>query len=602
MENEDIGRKSEMNEKKENVKLEFDERMFELLAKDLYKDSLSFLRELTQNSADAHARNISWDFDYDKRTIIETDDGDGMDFEFVKNDWKKVGKAFKIGNNIGMYGIGRLSLWQIAESIWIRTKNVEIQWNSISNYDIIEKETIQDGFICKIKIREDKRYSVDESSIRQYLEQNTNLGMCIKVNGEKIEKASSEYFLKQKLDKELATVYFKEASGESDSIQIFEKGLLVKSEYNSKIACLIDFRKQIKTLSRESITIESKEVYKAMGNALKQLCKDNLDKLENRTIHYKEFEKLGNTIGYLAYYFSDKELAEFVPIADKLLRDFKRYYYSKESILVERAKEKGINVLVIETEYEDRCCELLGLKPLSSIKDKLSRHYFVKRTDNEKGKRILQNCASYMEYLTKLTNDLSNRLDLKKKHIGRIIKTANLTALEDRYKRDNADLDSEIMDKGSGDIKYTCGSLAFGENIDADITAWQSGHYTVLNLNNELVQTLIETERLDLIEEILIHEFTHLLGYYWHDESFVSAYNFIFQETLKWKARNSVKFETNAQINAIGDKYQQASIKMPKEAITKLEIKKGQKITVIVEKAEDSEENKDKEPTKEEVM
>jgi predicted DNA-binding antitoxin AbrB/MazE fold protein len=101
---------------------------------------------------------------------------------------------------------------------------------------------------------------------------------------------------------------------------------------------------------------------------------------------------------------------------------------------------------------------------------------------------------------------------------------------------------------------------------------------------------LLETERLDLVQETLIHEFTHLLGYHWHDEDFVGAYNTIFHEYLKDRANSSVVFETTAQINAIGDKYQQASVKIPSKDVKKLNLKKGQKITILLEKGDESKE------------
>jgi HSP90 family molecular chaperone len=73
MSEEHIGKESGMNEKKETIHLTFDDRLFELLSKDLYKDKNSYLRELTQNSIDAGATEISWEVDYDNRTLTEID-------------------------------------------------------------------------------------------------------------------------------------------------------------------------------------------------------------------------------------------------------------------------------------------------------------------------------------------------------------------------------------------------------------------------------------------------------------------------------------------------------------------------------------------------
>jgi len=600
------GKESGMNEKEETVRLEFDNRMFELLAKDLYRDSMSFLRELTQNSADAIEKRracencsskwlkkesdfkgeISWTIDNDNLTLTETDNGIGMDYEFVKEDWKKVGKSFKMGNEIGMYGVGRLSLWQIAESIFIRTNDVEIRWNSIPEYKITQKAERVKGLTITIKFKPDHRYSLDSSSITSYLEENTNLEtMTIKVNDEEIQKRSLGYAFKEQIEDELATVYFKEPKEYDDTIDVFERGLLVKSVYTTSISAMMDFGKTVKTLSRESLTITDSKIQEVCMKALKAIIMRNMDDPELRNIYFNQLKKFAKSIAYYAYRFEDKDLAERLPISDRLLREYKGFYYSKDCVLVERAKDKNINVLVIETDEEEACCDLVGLKPLTDIKDKLSTKFFVKNTDNAKGKRILMGCANFMEYLTTLMKKYPQTVKN-----GTVIRMDRLRLVETKYKNSGIGLDSQTMAKGAGDIKYTLGSLAFGEANNKFIVAWQSGGYTVLNLNNDLVQTLLETERLDLIQETLIHEFTHLLGFYGHDETFVMTYNTIFHEYLKDRAKSSVVFETNAQINAVGDKYQQASLKIPANAVKKLNLKKGQKIIILLEKEAESEE------------
>jgi predicted DNA-binding antitoxin AbrB/MazE fold protein len=586
MSDEEKGRNPEMEEKKETIKLEFDDRLFELLSKDLYRDSMSFLRELTQNSADAGATEITWEVDFDKQTLTEIDNGKGMDYEFVKEDWKKVGKAFKVGDNIGMYGIGRLSLWQVAEKVFIRTNDVEIHWDSLTQYDIIHKDQKIKGLILTVKFKPEHKYSLDEGSIRQYLEENTNLEkISIKVNGREVTRKSQEYTFKAEIEDELATVYFKAPETYDDEILVFEKGLLVKSVYNSNISAMVDFGKTVKTLSRESLTIPDGEVQKICMNALKKILMEKLDNPELRPLFFDELKKYAKSIAYLAYYYNEEDLAKRLPMGEKLLSEYKGFYYSKESILVERAKEKNINVLVIETIHEEACCNLVGLKTLEYIRDKLARKFFVRKTDNAKGKRILMDCAGFMEYLTTIMGKIP-RIVSK----GRIIKTERLTLLEERFNNSGNSLDSELRAIGSGEIRYAFGNLAFGEANDKCVVAWQSGGYIVLNLNNDLVQTLIETERLDLIQETLIHEFTHLLGYHYHDEEFVCAYNTIFHTYLKDRANSSVVFKTNAQINAIGKKYRQGSLKIPSNALKKLDLKKGQKVTILLEKEEESEE------------
>lgn len=577
-----------MENVEQNVKLEFDERLFVLLSKDLYKDNLSFLRELTQNSADAQASRIQWIIDRDSRTITEIDNGKGMDYDFVLNDWKKVGKSFKKGNEIGMYGIGRLSIWQIAENVYIRTNNVEIFWNSISEYRIRKTEDFYQGFLCKIKVREDSLNVLSPMKIKAYLETNVNLeNIEITVNNEEIRPIRLNYPFKIEIPEAKAIVYFKKPENSWESIKIFEKGLLVRTEHNSHLETIIDFNKPIKTLSRESMTISMDYVFEIIAEGLKKLTQEIFAKSLTSEDYYNQMKELAESIKYCAWRQDSKQLAELYPIANSVLKEFKDFYYSKDSILVERAKEKGYKVLVIQDDKEEKCCQLIGLKNLLELKEKLKRLYFINKTESEKGIRILKNCSQYMEFLTKIAEDLSTKFKDKQK--GIVIQSDNLRELKELYNKDLENLDLVKKEDYDGEIKYTLGSLAFGESNDKNVIAWQSGSYTVLNLNNELVQTLLETERLDLIEETLTHEFIHRLGYYFHNEDFVTAYNTVRAEVLRWKAKNTARFETNAQISKISEKYEQALLKIPKEAKEKLALRKGSKVVVTLEPMEEKE-------------
>lgn len=575
---------------KKTVSLEFDSRLFELLSKDLYKDDLAFLRELTQNSVDAGATRIFWEIKEEEGIIYELDNGKGMDYEFIIKDWKKLGKSFKKGSKIGMYGIGRLSLWRAAEKVLIHTKNVIVNWNSINKYTVEKTNEFYSGFKAKIWLDFEKVRQIYQVDVKDYLEKTVNLPEIeIRVNGELIEQISLKYPWKKTLEEEKVTVWLKEPKEPWEGIKIYEKGLRVSSQYSDAINCLIDFNKPIKTLSRESLTLSDHEIRNLIRKALKELAKEKLK--ENKAKYIKEFSKLAKTMSHLAIRYEDKELAKIIPIEGSLLGDFKKFYYSGPSSLVERAKKKGYLVLVVTKELGD-CCRLIGMKSLKDIKEKLREEYLIKSTESEKGKRILRNSAKYLEFLTQIVKELKLK---PYQPSGLVLKTTEIEKLEKQWKDMHSDLDL-VKIEDSAEIKYTLGNLAFGEKDNENVVAFQYGDYTVLNLNNELIKTLIRTERIDLIEEVLTHEFVHRLGYHWHDNKFLEAYNLLRVEALKRKAEFSALFSTKTQVSVIKGKYKQGLIKIPRKVLDRLGIKKGSRVKIELtpidlEETEESEEN-----------
>jgi len=234
-----------MNDRIETVKLVFDARLFELLSRDLYKDKRSFLRELMQNSADAKARNIHWEMNEGERTVTETEDGVGMNYQFVKEDWKKVGKSFKTGNEIGFYGIGRLSVWLVAKKCYIRTNNVEIFWDSISEYKVKQTTDFHKGLLFKIYLKDN--IELDEYDINRYIQMNINIpNIKITVNDKLINPKSEGYKFKIEMPSHKATVWLNIPDGSYTHLNVFERGLKVSSRYATNLECLIDFNKTVK--------------------------------------------------------------------------------------------------------------------------------------------------------------------------------------------------------------------------------------------------------------------------------------------------------------------------------------------------------------------
>lgn len=564
------------------IDLEFDERLFILLSKDLYRDDYAFLRELCQNSADAGATKINWVFNQEERTISEFENGKGMDYEFCLNDWKKVGKSFKSSDSIGFYGIGRLSVWKIAEKCLIRTNNALVNWDSISRYKVGKTSEITKGLTFKIYLKPDKVLA--EWQIKNYLETNVCFeNIRILFNNEEIPKITRKFDFKIEMPLEKAIVYIGKPENGWEAFNVFEKGLKVKSEYNSKLFCLVNFNKAIKTLSRESLTISDKEIKEVILKAWKKHINDLVRKFGEDFAFSVELKGYEKSIAYLASLFEDKELASQIPLKGRPLKDYKGFFYSKPSILVFRAEDKGYKVLVIENDDFAKCCELIGMKSLESIRDELKSKVLIKKSDSEKAERILNDGADFLNYLIKLTKELRNKLSTDSE-AGEVIKSTEVEDLERKIKEMECSASDEVeVEEGSDKIKFIHGALAFGEDDNPLVEAFQVGKYIVLNLNSELIQKLLETERLDLIEETLTHEFTHQLCGTYHDERFVGVYNALRSIVLKRKAETTALFSNNILVSKISTKYQQASLKIPNSVLRRLQLEKGTEVKVTIE-------------------
>ncbi|AGK97125.1 ATP-binding protein [Clostridium pasteurianum] len=96
-------------------------------SKNIEVDSIVFAEQI-KNSYDAHSKCITIDFsNYVKDEIIIYDDGDGMDYDDIISNWFLIGTSNKLNNkkNLGGKGIGRLSLFRLADSITIITKKLK---------------------------------------------------------------------------------------------------------------------------------------------------------------------------------------------------------------------------------------------------------------------------------------------------------------------------------------------------------------------------------------------------------------------------------------------------------------------------------------------
>ncbi len=121
-------------------------------AVELYSDRKVFIREALQNAIDSGAATFSVTIKPDRVEIA--DDGKGMSADFLEREFNKLGERFKVGDEIGHYGVGRLSFFGpiLSEEgselkynghVEIVAKDGEratrLIWNKISEYELVDE-------------------------------------------------------------------------------------------------------------------------------------------------------------------------------------------------------------------------------------------------------------------------------------------------------------------------------------------------------------------------------------------------------------------------------------------------------------------------------
>jgi hypothetical protein len=198
------------------VKLEFDPKtiMKLLMGEKIYKNRTYAIRELLKNAIDTCRRKSALSerggFPYlplisvflaSNRLIIR-DNGMGMDLEFIKSHFTKVGQSYYKSREfkeqdlqftpLGELGIGILSCFMIADKIEITAKTdsskpVYVELEDISDFLYIKEleEQIQTGTTIELSLKDDL---INESNIADIVERYVrHLEFPIEVNGRSIK-------------------------------------------------------------------------------------------------------------------------------------------------------------------------------------------------------------------------------------------------------------------------------------------------------------------------------------------------------------------------------------------------------------------------------
>jgi hypothetical protein len=555
------------------------ERVLHLLAIELYKNPLSFLRELIQNSFDAQSTQITITIDQENKSLIIQDNGIGMNHTFLVQDFKKIGKAFKTDNNeIGLYGIGRLSCFLVSNNITIETLDNIISWESLKEYDLNKNDQYIEGTKYTLKVNEGKEEVLSYWRIQNYLKSNIILPLTITIKeglreSEHVPQTQDHY--KNRVNAKLDAYII--SSENWSQIKIFEKGLLVREDWNNTFNIILNYHRAIKTLSRESVTLTHEQIQRDIYKSYLEYIKDNESVIEN----------LIKPLSKLAIDHKDKSLAKKLIVNGKTLAYYKKnkYYFSLPSIYVERAKALNYRVLVLKDESLIECCRLIGLRDLVLIQAKLRNKAITGVSEGKKGIELLKASSDFLEIINTMTEQLLIQ-EVKTEDntsIINIVEHEEITELKKELSlSDSVPTEIKVVNEDN-EIKMIFGSLGYGYT-EPSIRAFQYGDKIILNLNNELIQTALDLGDFEILRYTLIHEYTHkVIGHSRHDKSFDQTLNLLHSKWLIEKAKTQRTILSKVIAQKAG-KYTQFKINLPKQLVIDLELIKGSEITLTISK------------------
>lgn len=167
----------------------------------LYSNIPAVLSEVVANAYDADAKNVDIEIDKDSKAVFIKDDGHGMSLNDINEKYLNVGYAKRENNEgfskylgrpvMGRKGIGKLSLFSIANIIQIYTTSLNEETNKIEShgFELNRIEIEQD-------IKEGRDYHPKNIEITKQLE----IGTIIKLSSFKKEQAlnyTSSYLRKR---------------------------------------------------------------------------------------------------------------------------------------------------------------------------------------------------------------------------------------------------------------------------------------------------------------------------------------------------------------------------------------------------------------------
>jgi len=529
--------------------MELDERVFELLSESLYDDKRAFVRELIQNAYDAGATEVKIETSPNK--IVVQDNGQGMSYKFMTTDFRKVGKRFKEEGKAGVYGIGRLSCWLVANRVKITSNDgketTEFDWKTLKDFEarkvmqtVVPRGTKYELFLKK---------PVERDFLKKYTDEKIFTKINIKIDGEEAGSASevpAVGFSGQVEDKEGKLKRFKfYFEPEKEDLKVLEKGFVV-SKLPWKLGGYVDFQDTVKVLSREGMTVGETDVKDAVFDVFYEQILPKLSK--------EELERITPKMLVAAYYTGDwcygskaRSLSKYVVYNGKTIDELKKQHgekliYTRNNTLDtkdSRAIERGYYVISVPSYSASYQLASMGLRDIAKVpNEELTRVVVHKEVKDEKqrvalgeAKTILEKAQDAFLKGSKRLRELetARKIDVS---IGAVIRQKAERVEEEmhEYKPLRDTIHDERSEKEKQKFKSGLTTMTFGESEDSTITAWSVGDTISLNLNSELVQEALKRGRTDYLLEPIVHEYIHQLGLNHESEAFIPTYNLVLTE------------------------------------------------------------------------
>ena len=168
-------------------KIEVPQDYFSRIAAKEYSDDagMAVVREFAQNSADAGATVVKFNFGSDGSLLVE-DDGKGCDLRTVKERILTPLGSQKDGDAIGGFGKAKELLF-FANSYWcIRTRDVEAVGSQLTVQSLQDGLTFQPGFAAKVQLPA-ALYLAAKRAAREFFTCSERPGVRWVLNGEEVQ-------------------------------------------------------------------------------------------------------------------------------------------------------------------------------------------------------------------------------------------------------------------------------------------------------------------------------------------------------------------------------------------------------------------------------
>jgi len=218
----------------------------------------ALIREFVQNSVDAGAKSISFQFDEDNRSLTIQDDGCGMTRDVLVNALLTMSGSYKGTNSIGGFGAAKEILLFQHYEYRITTRKDDITTAVIGrqlDYEFVDGfgGLEDDGTVFTILFHEDFEICGFETSAKCYL-RNCQIDQEVIWNGQKINSFRERGEL---IDKGIdwADIYVKEDTGYSHSMLVRINGVMMFSVFvDTKFDVIVEITKpslEILTVNRD---------------------------------------------------------------------------------------------------------------------------------------------------------------------------------------------------------------------------------------------------------------------------------------------------------------------------------------------------------------